>query len=462
MSSNVRQELSEEAESLTIHGVARVVHAKTKWGKIIWACLCISAFSFLIRFSVELVIKHFQRNVFEEVTKSPNYIDTLPALTFCNKNIESKGIPHPVYQDLPENCSMIDDKYFANKKNKEYFIAACRIFLSKYAYGPTKINTLLENGQLDTITFPRNYSILPHFWLCFTFNRDATVSQLFSGEENGLQMILYYDENDYTVKQFSSQIGPVMDPRQGLFVTAHDPKVHIPDSGEIFLCPGYHTRIKLKKIVKHRKPAPYTSKCTDPDVKKAEQIFPGRQTTGMCYYSCFIYKLYHGCDGIRDSFRPFMSFKDFPKNVSANFANCSEKFAASEFKFTDCDCNFPCYEETYLLEPTSTPWPQTWQAPMFAPLLAAGSGLNYQYTNTTIDDVRKKLIKVTFYYHDMITDVHKEKELYSFSSIVSDMGGQMGLFLGASCLSLVEIALLLINAVKAWFNKDKVTTFNQK
>ncbi len=454
MSSNEKQEFVEEAESLTIHGIARVVKAKTKWGKIIWLVLWITALSILIRFSIELIIKHFQKNVFEEVTKNADYIDTLPALTFCNKNIDSYGIPYPVYQDLPADCSMIDDKYFANKKNQAYFIAACRMFLSGYAYGSAQINTLDQAG-IETIRFPRNYSILPHFWLCFTLNRNALISQLFSGEENGLNMILYFDDMVHT------DIGPVnlvSEHRQGLIVTAHDPKVHVPDFGGIFLSPGYHTRIKIKKIVKHRKPAPFTSKCKNPD--EPSKIFPGRNTNARCYYGCYLYKLYHQCDGVPEHFRSFMSFKDYPKNISYQYYTKCTKKVEKELKLSDCDCRLPCYEETYLLESTSTRWPQSWQAPMLASLLAAGSGLNYQYSNTTIDDVRKKLIKVTFYYDDLITEVRREKELYSFSSIVSDMGGQMGLFLGASILSLVEIAALLINAIKCLYNKNKIKKFN--
>ena len=68
--------------------------------------------------------------------------------------------------------------------------------------------------------------------------------------------------------------------------------------------------------------------------------------------------------------------------------------------------------------------------------------------NLSTDEIRNRLIMVSLYYDDFMETIHEATPLYNLLGIVSDLGGQMGLFLGASILSLIEIAALLIEVIK--------------
>ncbi|VDK85483.1 unnamed protein product [Cylicostephanus goldi] len=51
------------------------------------------------------------------------------------------------------------------------------------------------------------------------------------------------------------------------------------------------------------------------------------------------------------------------------------------------------------------------------------------------------------YYEQMSYEVLRESESYSFVNLISDIGGQMGLWLGASVLTAIEILIFLISVV---------------
>ena len=59
--------------------------------------------------------------------------------------------------------------------------------------------------------------------------------------------------------------------------------------------------------------------------------------------------------------------------------------------------------------------------------------------NMTIDELRKNLVSVFVYYDDLIYKAYTEKEKMNVADLVSNIGGTIGLFLGLSFLSFMEI-----------------------
>eukprot|EP00794_Sanderia_malayensis_P005993 gene5993-6689_t len=449
----MNKELKDEAGSLTIHGVARIFSSKTKRGRTFWLALSIMMTVVLVRLFILLVEKHLSRSVLDKVTLERATRQGFPAVTICNTNLYSYHGPVPVSQELPANCSMLDDKYFANKKNRDYFNIACSLFLANFTPVATRIRSVLDH---ETLRFPRNFSILPNLWPCFTFNRGGRISQVFGGEDSALTMVLYLDDKLYE-NNMLSYMDPITSGEQGLFVYIHDPAVHLPISTRVHLAPGFHTRIKVKKVTRHRLPKPFPSKCSDKPNADYSRIISGKQSNAQCYFLCFITQLYDACNGTLPHFRVFLSAKDFPKTASYESHSCSQNFELNTFDYRRCDCSVPCNEIQYKLEDSSTQWPQDWQALMFSPLLAtaegggAMGGASYDPSKVfSIEEIRKKLVKVTIYYDEMLTEKHVEEEQYSFDMVVADLGGQMGLFLGGSILSLVEVFVLLGKILKSW------------
>ncbi len=96
----------------------------------------------------------------------------------------------------------------------------------------------------------------------------------------------------------------------------------------------------------------------------------------------------------------------------------------------------------------------SWQAKMLSPVIAAATG--ERHGNYSIEEIRQKLIKISIYYDEFSEVVNEESQLYTFLNVVSDIGGHMGLLLGASWISLVEILMLLIDIIAGrWMLKGE-------
>ncbi len=443
MSEPMKKNLSEQAKDLTIHGVSKVVTTKTKIGKAIWFLLCIVALGFLVNFAARSIHNHLERKTYIDKVVINKESIPLPAITFCNTNIFSSA-PTAVGQDLPENCSMIQDRHFKNKVNKDFFKMACRLFFGNISQPSSKIKFYPKHSP----SFPRNFSFLPSYSPCFTLNRNSTYQQFNAGQDYGLDMILNFDENQHTENPYDV----LADIRKGLEVHVHEPSVHYTKVDGIRISPGYHTQVKIRKVVKHRKSAPFPSDCVKQGKEKYQKIFSGKQTINLCYATCFMLGMYEICGKVFENAKIFMPPAEFPDKSSITESECMEKMLKS-YKPRDCKCQLPCYEERYQTLVSHTPWPQSLQSKDYSNMLAENLGV--VNTSFSFEEIRKRLIKVSFYYDEIKVEEQFEREMYSLDKIVSDFGGQMGLFLGASVLSIVEIFLLVFNGFAALFRKKR-------
>ena len=450
MQPNREEELSKQIESLTVHGVSRIKSANTKRGRVFWTSLCIFAILSFLYFINDIIWKHLKKEVYVKTHRQVFQTGKLPAITFCNSNfLDSYPDPAVVFQELPENCSLTADVHFKNKRNKEYFAIGCQLFLANLPVFTAR----LSKTNSETFRFPKMFSLLPSFWPCFTLNRKAELKQSSSGKRDGLHMVLYHDQHAFKGDKFSYD--PLGEERQGLYVNIHDHREHIREFGGVLLPAGYHTHIKIRKIVKLRKPSPFPSKCVHDGKESYEKIIPGKHIITNCFYAFLEIFAYHKCNGVQSYMRVFMPVEKYPKNASygdLKYLECADKVSMQTI---DSGCQLPCYEEIYETQVNRQPWPQDWQADTFASMVAVGSAA--PANNVTLKDIKSKLVRLSIFYEDLATEVHEEKELYTLSNIVSDMGGQLGLFLGASCLSLVEVSIILWNCVNGRFRKKAKT-----
>ena len=439
-------EINKEVESLTMHGLSRVASAQNKYTRFIWLALCLAAATALGMTAVKSLIKYFDYQVLINVNVKHSSNMALPAITFCHTNyynpIIFNSIDPPVFQHFPESCDFTDRKYFKNDINMLIFHFTCRLF-----FGTFDAKTSAVSKELPKyFRFPEGFSLAPHKYPCVTLNRNSTLVQYVAGESYGLHMILFNDEiSDPT---FTYKVErPLSDKRDGIYVMIHDPKQQVTAGDGIVLPPGFHTRIVVTKNKIKRLPYPYPSKCVHGGSDDTT-IYPGKNTMIMCYSSCALKELYRMCPGVIPEMTVFMKPPEFSKKVdisNSSFWACI-KTATTKIRYQNCDCKQHCEEEGYTTISQRNPWPQEWQAQAFLGLLNKIE--NVEDRNLSTKEIRDRLIKISIYYDDFLEHVYEEKAANDLSSIASDLGGQMGLFLGASLLSLAEIIALVATHVK--------------
>ena len=450
-----KSSMIEEVESLTIHGLPRISSSKSKFFKAMWLALCLTAAGFLINFTAQSILKHLRHEVTVKAERKQFSVLSLPAITFCNTNFYTystyQGTAAPVKQELPKNCSMDDMKFFKNKINQEYFKIGCKIF-----FGSKAVVTSLKDADISSILkFPDRFSLLPHSYPCFTLNMDSELLQFVRGAAAGFHLLLDYDEHERktSLNEKENSKNPFEEKRNGLYVAIHSPNDFHGFEG-IPLSPGFETRISFTKTIIKRKKSPFPSKCVDDDEQEFTNIFPGRPNLDSCFSSCFYVNLYRSCSYVPPFMKPFMPKSRFPKQD--HNITCPQELLHGGGLLYDCKCKTPCYEERYETNVQQRVWPQEWQVGLFEELLNESIAINENKT-LTIHDVRKRLIKVSLFFDELAEYIYEERELYEFISVLSDIGGQMGLFIGASLISLIEVVWLLLMFVKGILKpKEKV------
>ena len=97
---------------------------------------------------------------------------------------------------------------------------------------------------------------------------------------------------------------------------------------------------------------------------------------------------------------------------------------------TKCDCQYPCKYTEYetQLSTLSLPTPSY-----------ISQATEWNLTHTTIDAIRENAIVLKVYFPNLQITKVKQFKAYSAFELISNLGGQLGLFLGASLISLGEL-----------------------
>ena len=82
-----------------------------------------------------------------------------------------------------------------------------------------------------------------------------------------------------------------------------------------------------------------------------------------------------------------------------------------------------------------------------------------QHTTTVSSSTNQfGLVNVNIYYESLITETRETEDSYSVWSLISDIGGNTGLFLGLTLLSGVELLMLVVELIKDCCFKSKGTS----
>ena len=444
-----RSALQEDVESLTIHGPSRVASAKNKYTRMIWLMLCIATTMSFGIVAVSSLIKYYKYHTYSQTSVRHTKQLAIPTITFCHKYIDlpksSTYDDRPVAQHLPKSCSFNNRKNFTNTINQKVFEIACRIFIGTFKSKTSAMK--IETPQY--FRFPKGFEIAPYSKPCVTLNRNLALVQENEGEKYGLHMIMYNE--GYNLPYRVSTDRPLSDDRNGIYAVMHDPKQVVPIGDEISILPGYHTHISVTKNIVKRLPDPYPSKCTN-DWSKRDSVYPGKNTHRMCTESCALKQLYKICSFVLPEMRVFMTASEYPMQadkINPSLLRCLLR-SKSQIDYQLCDCPEHCYDEKYTTVIYHNSWPPHQEVPSLLKLIDNIEGK----TNMTlsVNDIRERLMKLSIYYNEFKENVSEEQPLYDLLAIISDLGGQMGLFMGASLLSLAEILALAGQGFKRYLN----------
>ncbi|XP_065060103.1 amiloride-sensitive sodium channel subunit alpha-like [Rhopilema esculentum] len=456
----------------TTHGIPAVYFNEGKTKKVIWSIIFFALLGSLSFNVANLLSEYFSYPIYQRVRDERPTEVKFPSVTICtasdyskssvtNETLENVGL----FVSKIENNEVDYDSFgeWRNKMEQEHLThvhttefqhkvkSEFRPMLLKSLKGSCSFSTVKScNYSRDfKLTFPSNEDKL-----CYTFNHNKSdpYFQRGNGPLFGLSMVLYVNQSDYV---------PAMGFDNGIGLTVYIHAVNTyPFLGvhAISVPPGYSSNIAMHKIVTTRLPPPYPSRCTDG--QDILNIFPGDYTAMSCEVSCQYDYIYKKCGSIEPFMRSFMPPEQYPRTKSSDVEDvleCRNRILMELYEHgfhEKCNCPPPCVDEVYHHIVSMTKWPALVDIPLYR--IAFAKALSLEPNKLTREFIRSNFLQIRVYFDELGYKHVYEQCKISLAELFSNLGGQLGLWIGYSLFSIIELMAMLVT-VAYLFVKQKCT-----
>ncbi|GFO40573.1 acid-sensing ion channel 1 [Plakobranchus ocellatus] len=449
--------IHEFTQSTSMHGVHHVLGQRPVWRRIVWSILVIGFVAWAVHNVYQILSDYNSHPVHTSVSSEYQSKMNFPAVTVCNLNrIKLSKTPHFLLDFLQHFFMYGIDVATTN--------ALINLFLRTFGRQQQRdmghqIEDMLFHCQFgNEICTPGNFTFFYNLQHgnCYTFagSQDSHRSEwltMRAGPGNGLTMEFDVQFDEYLPSTTAS----------GLKVLIHDNgEVPFPEDGGIMAGTGAATSIAIRKTHIKRLASPYADCIAKVDVNNKEKNlfaeFGFAYSLNACQKSCVqkhIYKSCQCCDvsfpciedalkrstGIvasEDNIIPICNTTDF--ETAQCVSEVERAFINNEL---DCIKNCPpaCEESSFSTTVSNARWPTRgyWQTVLWQ---------QGQYQNVTqlLEASERSFLKLEIYYESLILDKVVNQPAFTWNKLLSDIGGQLGLLLGFSILTAIEILELVL------------------
>ena len=301
------------------------------------------------------------------------------------------------------------------------------------------------------------------FGNCFTLDDDDIIARG-SGLENSLYVVLNLEIEEY-LEQFTSSYG--------IRMVIHEKGTYpLPEKEGITLGFKTETHIGLRVTTMERLGGKY-GKCTKG--QKFRRKYKMNYTIPLCYSLCEMEHTIKNCNcHLRSSLGSLKPtgerYCDYDEDQEC-FENVTHQILNKNIR---CNCFSPCKQTVYSSTVSSSSWPHRHylknvlltdickrkpdslkhigdQANSFC------DAINVKFegmTDAEENAISRNFLAVYIYFQDLTYEVISEQALYNTERFLSDIGGAMGLFVGASVLTCVEILQVCLE-ILLWFRRRR-------
>ena len=302
----------------------------------------------------------------------------------------------------------------------------------------------------DTSNFSSYYS--PTYGRCYTFNSlGQNLKQSQQGIGNGLRLIIDIQQQQYTETYQSGHTDA------GLKFAIHPPdELPVLETMGLSAAPGFHTYVSLRRIhhLNLRKP---WGMCGTQGTVEGEKY-----SRSTCLRKCLRDVIIGKCKCLPFGYAPeegtvsVCDIDHFPCIKDA-----LEAYRASSSS-SACGCPVACDYVTYDSTLSMARFPSHSVAQDFVQLYESGSGTNRTVVPVVDKEyVERNLVYLDVYFNELSTITYEQVEAIPFTALLGDLGGQLGLFLGASVITGVELLDYAVRRLTMLFRKAKAQNMIQ-
>ncbi|XP_067667605.1 acid-sensing ion channel 2-like [Haliotis asinina] len=363
---------------------------------------------------------------------------SFPAITICNNNIVRRSLLENLgWRDVLQVTYPYTDfnEQLPNASISQLDISTFTPLQTSVnsSYGHTMENSIIK-CDWESASCGRGDFIYQDTDMgkCFTYNSNGSLLARNSGRAHGLRLLLNVQEEEYT-RSSEGYLGT------GFMVAVHAPDV-LPTMSEtgIAVAPGsqHFIGIGVKKVTAHEG----VGGCGDRLLK----YITGKYSRDACKADCEVDFIVSMCSCI------------IPANLRVEVAICTaQQFnecynpAKARYLQTDTGCEAGCPEPCSYTRFTT----QRSSCPLTRNYISA-----YTKAKGKTEEYWRRNLVILEMYMSSMTYEHIEKQLeYGVLDLFCDIGGALGLLLGASLLTVLEVFDFICIAVfSMFFEKNKV------
>ncbi|XP_077989200.1 epithelial sodium channel subunit gamma-like [Glandiceps talaboti] len=487
--SQMKEVAAQFGSSTTAHGFSNFVAAKSMLGKLIWVFICALAWGVFIWQAVTFIQKYYEFNVSYDIAVAFREL-SFPAVTICNINPLRQSMLKELGAEYQEHLEFLVFEESEGNSTGDSFDWAAEISdgqvdeawwdESDNIYDDydtdfiedvnltTIMNTLASDVRsnvghqktdfIQECTFaglkctPNNFTqvLNPKYGNCYSFNVGANDTEILTstrpGPSHGLLLTLFIEEDEY-LETFTESSGAVV------LVHPHD-VVAFPEEQGIEIPPGYASSIgvRLKQVT--RKGGKYTD-CTNGT--SMNLLYEGyAYSVEACLRTCFQENLMERCN----CYDPTLPNDNDDLSLCVDTSNglTCQNTVKSEYDSDrlGCrdECPQACLDRTYQAAVSMSAWPsEAYQHKLFTRLSKRSKKINEQLGS--VEDSRRNLIRLRVYFSELNYESITEKPEFDEVALLSNLGGLMGLYIGASVISLFEFIEFIIDIFGIMFKKAK-------
>ena len=432
------------ASKSTLHGLNQTCNAETSIIKrIAWTLLLLSSVAVYIFFVATSVLKYYSYNTNTKITETSVKELEFPAVSICQQNQFSETLVQNntllrywlEYLELNPLTSLTVEE----RENATNVLQTLTLWQAVTIPHPSFITKCKFEGKpFDCAEY---FTIeTTEIGMCVTFmrrdvrDRVGPLKTKTPGFSFGLDLWIDINTSDNYITSSSGN---------GVKVIVHDHNVY-PRINEHSLSiePGTEAYIAVRKRKENNLKPPY-SKIDCVKRRNSGLVHPSSlkelsYTYEVCMGDCVFENILKSCSCDLYETTPSCTLADYYFCVRPNMTHLSK-----------CDYLYPCKPTLYETRLTTLSLP----TPM---VLAANRQENGTYTTT--EDIVKNMINLKVYYPSLKVKKVNQIASYTFDELISHIGGQLGLFLGASLLTMCEFLdyLCRICHQKCLSCKDKI------
>ncbi|KAK0046492.1 amiloride-sensitive sodium channel subunit beta [Biomphalaria pfeifferi] len=324
-----------------------------------------------------------------------------------------------------------DDEYLASMA---YSYITAKLNQSIVENAGHRKNDFIASCKFDSrFCSPANFSYLHNhkYGNCYTFNHlyeKTTQETKFPGPGHGLVLELFIDQGQYVAN---------LAPEAGARVVIHKKgTMPFPEDEGIAVMPGQSISIGIRQVTYNRLQPPHGT-CSESQMTTDYYAkYKGTTLSKLsCLKSCYQDLILETCKCAA----PFyyitenVTVCNMANNVTEQCVNHLPQTVPDRYKLCDDLCPQPCSETRYELHSSQAMWPSDQYESYLLQRLKQTNALYIR-----VDNSQKEFAKIQIYYQDLIYQEITEQKSYESMNLISDFGGQLGLWLGLSAITIGE------------------------